>query len=138
MDLSRYILAGKSTFTVHNTESGGRFTFKVSKPKDGENIWFASVLTGPQNTNDYTYMGIIRRDPDGTLTVHQTAKSKVGQDAKSWLTFVWLVQKILIGGSQLPSQVEFLPSGRCCRCGRTLTTPESIKLGVGPECASKL
>lgn len=24
--------------------------------------------------------------------------------------------------------------GRCCRCGRTLTHPVSVKLGIGPEC----
>ena len=25
--------------------------------------------------------------------------------------------------------------GKCCKCGRPLTDPESIKLGVGPICA---
>jgi hypothetical protein len=30
-----------------------------------------------------------------------------------------------------------LVSKRCVRCSRKLTTPESIALGIGPECASK-
>jgi hypothetical protein len=28
--------------------------------------------------------------------------------------------------------------GRCGRCGRTLTVPESIESGIGPECAKKM
>jgi len=29
---------------------------------------------------------------------------------------------------------EMDPAGRCCQCGRTLTHPGSILLGIGPEC----
>jgi hypothetical protein len=37
----------------------------------------------------------------------------------------------------LPGSVDVLHSGRCGRCGRTLTTPDSIERGLGPECAHK-
>ena len=30
---------------------------------------------------------------------------------------------------------EIMHEGRCCRCNRTLTHPDSIKTGIGPECA---
>lgn len=30
-----------------------------------------------------------------------------------------------------------LRESRCCRCNRKLTHPESIRLGIGPECASR-
>lgn len=29
---------------------------------------------------------------------------------------------------------EISPTGRCCKCGRTLTHPGSVILGIGPEC----
>ena len=29
---------------------------------------------------------------------------------------------------------ESTKTGRCCRCGRTLTHPVSVELGIGPEC----
>jgi hypothetical protein len=33
---------------------------------------------------------------------------------------------------------EVYHEGRCGRCNRKLTVPESIETGLGPECASKL
>ena len=34
----------------------------------------------------------------------------------------------------VPDNLRVYHEGKCCRCGRTLTTPESIKKGIGPEC----
>ena len=28
--------------------------------------------------------------------------------------------------------------GKCCKCGRKLTDPKSIELGIGPECAKAI
>jgi hypothetical protein len=34
-------------------------------------------------------------------------------------------------------KLEVWHEGRCGRCGRRLTVPESIESGLGPECATK-
>jgi hypothetical protein len=47
-------------------------------------------------------------------------------------TFKTLLESIAKGA--LPSGWEFRHEGRCGRCGRTLTVPESIDSGFGPEC----
>jgi hypothetical protein len=39
---------------------------------------------------------------------------------------------------ELPKGLKVHHEGRCCRCGRKLTVPESIETGLGPECASRL
>jgi len=53
-----FLTAGKAIFTVSNP-TGTRYTFKVSKPRDKEDCpFFVSLLTGPDNWANYTYMGI--------------------------------------------------------------------------------
>ncbi len=42
------------------------------------------------------------------------------------------------GDMQASGKMYALRSGRCWRCNRTLTTPESIQAGIGPYCASQL
>ena len=41
-------------------------------------------------------------------------------------------------GAALPEGYEARHEGRCARCGRALTVPESIDSGFGPECARKV
>ena len=43
-DPIRFILAGNAVFTVENTATGNRFTFKVRRPDD-DKPHFVSVLT---------------------------------------------------------------------------------------------
>lgn len=126
-DWKTFLKAGHAIFTVQNTATGNRFTFRVSKCKD-KNIWFVSVLAGPDNGHAYSYLGAIF----GSEFRH-TAKARVGEDAPSFRTFAWL-NSYLHGPNELPAQVTINHEGRCGRCGRRLTVPESIQSGFGPEC----
>jgi hypothetical protein len=38
----------------------------------------------------------------------------------------------------MPDGVVIWHEGRCGRCGRRLTVPESIESGYGPECIGKI
>lgn len=46
--------------------------------------------------------------------------------------------KVLLGDPKAASQAYARESGCCGVCGRTLTTPESIEAGIGPECRKKV
>lgn len=131
--IRQFILAGKAFFTLQNKETGNRFTYKVSKLDDEtKDMWFVSVLTGSDNDNSYTYAGIIANN-----RFKLTKKSKLTLEAVSVKGFNWLWNTV-VGNNELPEKVEFLHAGKCGRCGRTLTTPESIESGFGPICSSKL
>lgn len=39
-----------------------------------------------------------------------------------------------IAGGVIPPSLEVWHEGRCGRCGRALTVPESIASGIGPVC----
>jgi len=59
-----FALAGNARFTLTSLKSGARFTYKVSKAKakpgdTKEPPWFVAVLSGPDNTSDYEYLGCL-------------------------------------------------------------------------------
>ena len=134
--IQQFILAGKSFFTVENTETGGRYTYKVVQCEDDgkkKDLWFVSLLNGSDNENSYQYIGIIGNGQ----TFKTTAKTKVTNDSIGLKGFKWL-WSCVSGGVELPSKVSFYHAGKCGRCGRKLTTPESIESGFGPVCLSKM
>lgn len=125
-DNTRFILAGNAYFTVVNEKSGNRFTYRVSICKNNDKLHFVSVLTAPDNEEGYTYLGIIR---DGERYYHGV-KSRIGEEAPSAVAFRWVWDHL----SVLPACVKVYHQGKCGRCGRKLTVPESILSGFGPEC----
>lgn len=136
---AEFLTAGHAIFTVTNP-SGEYYTYRVSAPADQNElkpIWFVSLLTGPNNLRDYTYLGLLRHDfNDNTkLVVHTTAKSKYTPDSKPFKVIQWAVKKIQEG--TLPEGYDIKHIGRCGVCGRELTTPESIDSGIGPICAGR-
>jgi hypothetical protein len=123
-----FALAGNATFTVTSIATGRRFTFKVRKPS-ATSPHFVSVMTGSDNENDFTFLGTIF---DGANFVHGR-KSSISPEADSAKAFAWFWRNV----ANLPAAVTVHHEGKCCRCGRKLTVPESIESGIGPECAGK-
>jgi hypothetical protein len=162
--LMTFAWAGAAILTLVRAAVGDkpevRFTFKVNRPKKtngGTPIYFVSVLTGPSNENDYTFLGTVFLADAGPAYVH-SRKSAIGLTAPSALAAQWLMSEVLfpvmVAGknSAAPDgdtsmaldacaafqRVTVYHEGRCCRCSRLLTVPASVASGVGPECAKKL
>lgn len=135
-----FILAGNARFTLVSGVTGARFTFRVSR-KDESSPWFVSVLSGANNEADYAYLGTIfparpvhgRTAPSPMVPVFfHGKKSRIGKDAPSAKAFAWAWTFIARG--QMPPSCEIWHEGRCGKCGRALTVPESIASGIGPVC----
>jgi predicted nucleic acid-binding Zn-ribbon protein len=125
-----YILAGKAIVTLVSTKTGTRFTFKIKRGKGDTAPHFISLLSGPDNTSDYRYMATIFSGKD----LRWTAKSTVNSDTPSSKAFAWAWGKLIQG--VMPAGLEVWHEGRCGKCGRRLTVPESILTGLGPECSA--
>lgn len=125
-----YVLAGNATFTIRSTKTGERFTFKVQKGEPTAQypnpMTFVKVLVGPQNESDYRYIGAIKAT--GFMT---TSKSAFGMNTPCVKAFGWFSTHME------SAAVEVWHTGKCGRCGRTLTVPESIETGIGPVCLEK-
>lgn len=130
-----FILAGKAIFTLVGKEA--RYTFKVQR-KDASaeypETWFVHLLTGPENTSDYTYLGMLDSQAGA---VRLTRKSAYKDDSAPVLAIRWALARIW-ADKPLPAPAQILHAGRCGRCGRLLTVPSSIASGFGPECIGKI
>lgn len=142
----QFLLAGQATFTLeipadyqesHSTPS--HYTWKVTY-KEGTNgykdTYFASLLTGPDNESDYTYLGIV--SPLGDLRTTRASKlPEDSQPVKLLKRVIWCVCNDQ--GDRIQSaEFKLHHEGRCGACGRKLTTPESCESGLGPVCSGRL
>lgn len=152
-----FILAGKAIFTIEPSPKfiaqhskpkplpGGsvllacksHYTYKVVPCEDNQEIYFAHLLRGPDNEKDYSFLGTVRVD-GGELFAGKDNKIRE-------LTHAFrILRRVLIAiwqGNE--SKIEangwkINHAGKCGRCGRTLTTPESLESGIGPECRGKV
>lgn len=134
-DAREFIVAGKAIVTLESKKTGNWFTYKVSRVPDYRgkqvNRWFVSLLTGPDNENSYSYMGLLDQR-DGDIEFRLTAKSKVPETACSVRGFRYMWNHLANG--TIPADMIIRHEGKCGRCGRTLTVPESLHNGIGPEC----
>jgi hypothetical protein len=139
------LLAGHAIFTLVSRKSGARYTYKVEKAdkpgQDGTFIYFASLLTGSDNTRDYSYIGILipaNKEPGARHTFRRTAKSALGADTAPVKALTWAIPHLHDSPDTTFAQMEVWHEGRCCKCGRPLTVPESIANAIGPDCAAKM
>lgn len=125
-----FILAGKSTFTLKNNKTESRFTYKVSKCKDKqkEGLFFVKAHVN----SAYQYIGYISNN-----SFRYGSKSHLQKTDLSVTAFEVCFNNIL-SQRKFHSSLEVWHEGRCGRCGRILTVPESIISGIGPECAKMM
>ena len=119
---------------MRSRKTDKHFTFKVkaSKKDTDDCVFFVSVLSGPDNVSNYSYIGIIGSD---RKTFKLTQKSNISMDALSYQAFSFFLKNIVC--NKLHNDLEVFHSGRCGRCGKLLTDPISITRGLGPHCASR-
>ena len=137
--LRKALLAGNATVTLRGVRTQTRFTYQVQQKKGSENgPWFVKVLTGADNLTAYTFLGTIFADG----AFRHSSRSSIGVTAPSHVMFkqVWarVLARFQAGAENDPiAEIEVFHMGQCLRCGRALTTPESVTLGLGPDCATK-
>lgn len=134
-----YLLAGKGLVTLLNRETEGRHTYQITAPGEtaderlGAQILWVSVLTGPENTADYTYIGIVVRK-SGQFRL--TKGSKLPKSDPRVAGFDWLCRNARRMDNY--PHVEVRHHNHCGNCGRLLTVPQSVDTGLGKICAKRL
>jgi len=140
--IAAFMTAGKSTFTLVSQHTGTRYTYRIRANKTFPTMFFVETLVGSDNESDFLYIGYMRVDAGGNLISHFRTGSCLyaGQKGRpndvrfkalSWLTTA-------LSRDYVPRTVEFWHEGRCGRCNRKLTDPESIASGFGPECRKRV
>ena len=150
-----FLLAGRATFTVTTSQEfrdamqakypgkpqpRDRWTFKIThKAASGKwgETWFVAYLAGSDNEGDYK--SFARLNPEtGSVTLNRNC----GLLETSWIVrIVGRVIKAIFedrGAEIEAAGFRVMHAGKCAKCARTLTTPESLDRGFGEECWSKL
>jgi hypothetical protein len=130
----KFMRAGNATVTLRSVATGTRFTYRLRASEDGR-VTFVALMNGADNESNYVYMGFIKNTmvAGPGIYYHGGRKAKVAIDAPSAKAFDWAWRQLNKGN--LPAdKLEIFHEGRCGRCGRKLTVPESIVSGFGPEC----
>jgi SWI/SNF-related matrix-associated actin-dependent regulator 1 of chromatin subfamily A len=95
---------------------------------DNKGKTLVKVLTGPHNTSDYLGIGWL---VNGELKLWSKHRSDVRASR-------WAANMGALVGDENNAKKLFASLYCCCyRCGRVLSTPESIQRGIGPECAGQ-
>jgi hypothetical protein len=136
---------------------------EVEGEDDPGRPWFVKVLNGPDNTSNFQYLGTIFPDRHGDGVVYRHgSKSRVGADAPSARGIAWFIKhlsrlielRVELDSADMFRKAEveasiakveavlgklhYYHEGRCGRCARRLTVPESIVNGLGPVCLEKM
>jgi len=134
--IREFTRAGRATFTLVSKASGRRVTYKVTRPKgakwDDSSGLVVKALVGPDNGADYVEIGLV--DTNGKFTVTNFRKKAAEHKVRA-LAWFWRQSE---AQSDKLDQAEIWHEGRCGRCGKKLTVPESISTGLGPICGAKV
>jgi hypothetical protein len=136
----KFLLAGNAVFTVTNPK-GDHYTFRVRRvesewPQGSGRMgvsYFVNVKVSGQDRL-YAYIGLLNPT---TGTVKTTQKSMYVPGSKEYDVASWACQAV-IGCKMVPAGYHIEHAGRCGKCGRQLTDPQSIERGIGPECWSMI
>jgi hypothetical protein len=118
------------TITCTNPASGESRTFRIrTQPDDssfapGKRV--LSLLTGPDNTSDYTGFAFV----EGNRV--QVWRSKLGTKFEAYARFIERLDY-----HRDHHGIEVYWAALCRRCNRQLTTVDSIRSGIGPTCAGR-
>ncbi len=136
-DMLAFVYGGRAVFTLVSQKTNKRYTYRGTKGRatqfSASPPYFFNVLTGPDNTSHYEYIGFSRADwhTTGLRPGNKGNANHPAYAALNW--FLGQVKK-----DRQPPQMEFWHVGKCARCARQLTDPVSIARGLGPECAGKV
>ena len=123
-----YVTGGHAVVTLQS-ESGIHHTYSFHAPKErkpGEDTLFISTLV---DSNTWVYVGMYKNKD-----FHFTKASAYSKDSAIVKGIAFILKLMLKDGFH-DDRMHLYHEGVCCRCGRPLTNPASIALGIGPTCA---
>lgn len=127
------------THTIQSPRGGHR-TFRIAtQPDDAEfapGQRIVSLLCGPDNETSYVGFGFVSSYADRGVELVKLWRRFLSKPGEPSSDFEWYADMLMNSQKYEASGYRYLCEARCIRCNRKLTTPVSINLGVGPDCAA--
>lgn len=133
--IKKFLLGGKAQFVLLNTNSNNSIQFKLTLKniKDDSKLYYlfhnklycGYLKVEVYNNENISYFGVPCNKKNLTdIDVH-----KYFLIFNSYLSFIFK--------DTLPKGTDFYHIGKCSICGRALSDPTSIKIGIGKICLEK-
>jgi hypothetical protein len=136
LEIAEFMSAGNAEFVIEDTNCSLYREYKVTKHKyfeEGTRRWNVLLLCRDSSGDaGYAYLGFIEKG----MFHHHTLYSVYDEESDEFTFFDSCFLRVG-RGRDLPENIEFYHLGRCGRCGRKLTDPESINRGLGPKCSEE-
>ena len=117
-------------YTVRVGSSHRTFRVRTNDPDSnfapGKQV--IAYLSGPDNGTDYTQFAFVG---DGRIFPWRRFQTS-GYD-----TIIAAARYLVQSNHEEAGKFYAMQSGCCYRCGKLLTTPESVAAGLGPTCRNK-
>ena len=130
-EIQMYVFGGKGRFRLKSLVSDKQFTYKISQmskhnARYDEYTYYVSLVI-PGGTD---FMGVFKTEENKYI---HAKRSRLSYDSSEAKGFRWLLSQFE-SDDEWNDMMEFYHMGICSCCGRTLTTPESVEMGIGPVC----
>lgn len=141
MDGSEIVIPN-GKFTISSEKTGQHRTFRIHTAQNGKakGARFVALLSGSDNQSDYKSFAVVSDDWK-RIYVFNRLKSPRGAKPSQWESYACMLECMLLrqsAGYYESKGYSIQESRRCARCNRELTDPDSIRIGIGPECRKKM
>lgn len=127
-DAKAFVLAGRAEFSLRSKKTNKHYTFSVRKDKRPESVY--KYVHVERHEQSPLYLGVI-------INNTHFYRDKKRPDTPAHKAFNWFWYHALLHDEQW-SKCEMYHLGRCAKCHRRLTDPDSIRTGLGPICAGRM
>ena len=124
-----FLLGGRCECAIQNIKTGNRYLYKIQRNKQNEEMYFVKSMTGVGDI----YAGFIIYK-EGKATYTKGTKGNLTEEDIRIKALLYVLEH----HNNLPPFVIVHHFGKCGRCGRKLTDLDSVRRGLGPECAKKM
>ena len=128
--IKEFVLAGNAIITLQSGKTGQHFTYKITRDSNQGTLYTVRLLYGADNTHDYTYIGCYSSNTKVFYLISLYSSRLEYARPPAIRAITYFFNHI----DNIPDKLYVYHNCRCGRCGRLLTTPESIERGYGPEC----
>lgn len=129
IEIGTFVSAGNANFTITSKKTGTHYTYHITKKG---NRWFVRIQT---TYGESVYAGYLTNYL-GKWVFYKGQNGNCSADDTRVLALMWTLYHC--DDIDFTDKIKFQHLGKCCKCGRPLTNPESIDLGIGPECSKMI
>jgi hypothetical protein len=150
----QFIFAGRAVFTLTDLRERDRhYTYRINIKEPSQfdidkaktrgweaphAVWFVNIGIGYE---DSLYAGMLSNRDQTDITFTRASRMHGGAPSMVLLQrFLKLAKAEAFDDNEAMEAdgIRFQHEGKCCICARPLTHPESITMGIGPECRGKI